>query len=304
MTTADSLHDAVLAGPPVITPQRGAAPPVDATEVLDRIDTTLDLIAEATASAEDLGPLERVDVTVLVPARNRRDELPVVLDRLDEVMPPATEVIVIDAASTDGTPQYVRGRIRQNANATGRSGAERLRLLGRRVDHGRGSDLRLGIRHSRGHVVAIQDVDLSQDPADLLAGVWPILERKADAVFGMRRERGHILDKIATRITNHVAGVDLHDTLHGQKVFRGKVLRSLALTETGVGFDAEATAKFVAALDTHPDAVGMLMQCPMPHAIDTDVLSDRRGTRTSDWSDRIGMIRSAWRHRGLDRGVD
>ena len=145
-------------------------------DVVDRIDQTLELIAEATSVAIGTTPVDHFDVTIIVPVYNEVDTLPQVLDRIDEVMPPATEVIVVDDGSIDGTSEWLE-QLPHRSNRT---------ILRRRGNHGKGSAVRLAIRHSQGRVVAIQDADLEYDPADLLGVIWPVLEGEADVVYGSR----------------------------------------------------------------------------------------------------------------------
>ncbi len=82
-------------------------PPQNDNEVIERIDQTLDLIAEATSAAIGIRPVDQYDVTIIVPVYNERETLPQVLERIDQVMPTATEMIVVDDGSTDGTSEWL-----------------------------------------------------------------------------------------------------------------------------------------------------------------------------------------------------
>ncbi|MEM6980092.1 MAG: glycosyltransferase family 2 protein [Planctomycetota bacterium] len=277
---------------------------VDAEKILARLDDTLDLIAHANRVAAGTTPIDRVDVTVLIAVHNARHTLPTIMDRIDEVMPPATEVIIVDDGSDDGTPQYVHGRLRleryeSENESSSRHALRRTHLFKRRVSHGRGSALRLGIRHSRGHVIAIQDATLATDPADLLAGIWPILENQADAVYGIRKGGRPWVDRLATGIANWRGDAKLADLTHTQKVFRGDVLRSLSLSETGEGFDAEVTHKFVQQMTQHPSAVGTMLECPMPHSLDDAGQCETHRSSTSEnrFAGQFECLRSAWLYR-------
>lgn len=210
----------------------------------DTIDRTLDLIAEANGMTIGGQPLDQYDLTVVIPVYNERETLPSVLARIDEVMPPATQIIIVDDGSLDGTSEWLQslpcrpGRV----------------VLRRRRNHGKGSAVRLAIRHSVGRVVAIQDADLEYDPADLLRVVWPILEGEADVVYGSRYLDGtsdpsslHRFGNWAlTQMSNRLTGLRLTDMETCHKAFDGEMLRSITLRECRFGFEPEITAKIAA----------------------------------------------------------
>ena len=212
--------------------------------IVERIDETLDLLAEATTAAADVRAAGVYDVTVIIPVYNERNTLPAVLERIVEVMPPSTEVIVVDDGSTDGTEHFLRGLPPSDA----------LKVIHRRNNYGKGSAIRLAVRHSRGRVIAIQDADLEYDPADLLGAIWPILEGKADAVYGSRyRRRGQDPSWVhcagnwgLTKLSNALSGLRLTDMETCQKAFRGDLLRAIPLQEPRFGFEPEITAKIAA----------------------------------------------------------
>ncbi|MCM2372426.1 glycosyltransferase family 2 protein [Aporhodopirellula aestuarii] len=214
-----------------------------ADDVLQRIDDTLDLIAEAQHVAAGNAPITSFDISIIVPVYNARESLPEVLARIDEVMPMSCEVIVVDDGSTDGSWHFARGLMPKS----------NLKVLHRRKHHGRGSAIRMALRHTTGRVVAIQDADMAYDPADLLGAIWPILEEKADAVYGSRRLRrdtrrgislaSRLSGRITTLIANLATGMKISDMESSHKVFNGDLIRSLELRECDRGFDAEVTAK-------------------------------------------------------------
>lgn len=213
-------------------------------EMVERIDQTLDLIAAATSSAIGVRLFDHYDVTIIVPVYNERETLPQVLDRIDEVMPPATQIIVVDDGSVDGTSEWL-------AALPARPGRKIIR---RRGNHGKGSAVRLAIRHSTGGVVAIQDADLEYDPADLLRVIWPILEGDAEAVYGSRYLNNggdpSLLHRLGnwtlTKLSNAMTGLSLSDMETCHKAFHGDRLRAIPLRECRFGFEPEITAKIAA----------------------------------------------------------
>lgn len=216
---------------------------VDAEDIFQRIDETLELIAEAQAIDQARTPVGQIDISIIIPVRNARETLPEVLERIEEVMPTSCEVIVVDDASTDGSWHYVRSMV-ETSNIT---------LLRRKRSHGRGSAIRMALRHTTGRVVAIQDADMAYDPADLLGAIWPILENQADAVYGSRRLRrdtrcgvgmvARLSNRVTTLAANLTTGLKLSDLESSHKAFRGDLIRSIDLRECDRGFDAEITAK-------------------------------------------------------------
>jgi len=212
--------------------------------VIDQIDNTLELIAEANSTACGGRDVDQFDVTIIVPVFNERETLPRVLERIEEVMPPATEVIIVDDGSTDGTSQWL-GELESKSNR---------RVFCRRRNHGKGSAVRLAIRHSRGRVVAIQDADLEYDPADLLRVIWPILEGDADVVYGSRYLEGsddpswlhRFGNQMLTFGSNLMTGLKLTDMETCHKAFAGSLLREIRLEQTRFGFEPEITAKVAA----------------------------------------------------------
>lgn len=210
-------------------------------EIVDRVDRTLELIADATASACGELPIDHYAVSIIVPVLNELKTLPAVLDRIKEVMPTETEVIVVDDCSTDGTTEWLQSLPQRDD----------LRIIHRRSNHGKGSAVRLAIKHSRGDVVAIQDADLEYDPADLLRTIWPILDGDADVVFGSRyldqSSDPSLLHRMGNGLltlgSNLLTGLRLTDMETCHKAFDGDLLRSIPLQECRFGFEPEITAK-------------------------------------------------------------
>ncbi|MDA8746402.1 glycosyltransferase family 2 protein, partial [Rubripirellula amarantea] len=239
--TDSNVTDEIYAAPVSVEELR---PQTEHERVISTIDQTLGLIAEANDIAALRLPVKSYDISIIVPVYNERETLPKVLQRIEEVMPVATEIIVVDDGSTDGTSEWLK-QLPEKAGLT---------VLCRRKNHGKGSAVRLAIRHSQGHVVAIQDADLEYDPADLLRVIWPILDGDAEVVYGSRYlgESGdgsftHRLGNWAlTTASNLLTGLRLTDMETCHKAFDGDLLRSISLRECRFGFEPEITAKIAA----------------------------------------------------------
>jgi len=250
---------------------------------VDHMDEMLNLIAEANTTDSGDSAVRRIDVTIIVPVYNERKTLPHVLERIDEVMPTATEIIIVDDGSTDGTSEWLEGL----------EPDQRRKIIRRRSNHGKGSAIRLAIRHSRGRVIAIQDADLEYDPADLLRVIWPIVEGKAKVVYGSRYIAGNsdpslihrFGNYVLTRISNTLTGLRLTDMETCHKAFDGNLLRSIPLCECRFGFEPEITAK-VARRHAKIVEVPTSYQCR----------SYDEGKKIG-WRDAVAAISCMWKYR-------
>lgn len=252
-------------------------------EVIDRIDQTLDLIADATNVAIGLCPVDHFDVSVIIPVFNQRDRLPLLLERIAQVMPVTTEAIVIDDGSTDGTSEWL-SQLPPRDN---------LRIVLRRHHHGTGSAIRVGIRHCSGRVITIQDANQTSDPADLLRVIWPVLDGDAEVVYGSRylvaHEAPSALERISNTLimsaSNAVTGLGLTDAETCHRAFEGDLLRSVSLQERGCGFEAEITAKIA-------NRNVRMIEVPTSHhafgAPDVKKMS---------WRERLDAIKCLWTYR-------
>ncbi|QDV43759.1 Undecaprenyl-phosphate mannosyltransferase [Stieleria neptunia] len=222
--------------PPNQLPSPCQGPP----DVIGRVEQTL---TEVEAACREIGDQRHCafGLSVIVPVFNERDTLPKILDRIDEVMPEGTQTVVVDDASTDGTAQWLAA-LPPRPNRT-------ILLRGR--NHGKGSAVRMGMRHSRGDIVAIQDADTEYDPIDLLDVIQPIQQGQADVVYGSRYlgesddpSMFHRLGNWAlTAISNCMTGQQLTDMETCHKAFRGELVRSIRIKECRFGFEPEITGK-------------------------------------------------------------
>jgi glycosyltransferase involved in cell wall biosynthesis len=183
-------------------------------------------------------------ITVVIPAYN---EAPTIARQVGRVLAQGapTEVIVVDDASDDGT-----------ARALEAVGDPRLRVLRHEKNRGKGAALRTGFAAATGDVIIVQDADLEYDPADYPVLLGPILDGRADAVFGSRFLGGphrvllfwhSVGNKWLTLLSNVVTNLNLTDMETGAKAFRTEVLRRITLKEERFGFEPEITAKLARA---------------------------------------------------------
>ena len=182
-------------------------------------------------------------LSVVVPVFNERATIAEILGRV-EGAPFEKEVVVVDDGSSDGTSEVLR-------DLAGRNG--RIRLARHERNRGKGAALRTGFGLATGDIVLIQDADLEYDPADYAALLRPILEGRADVVFGSRFLGGpygrvhlfwhYVGNRFLTLFSNMLTNLNLTDMETGFKAFRREVLERLALRSEGFAIEPELTAK-------------------------------------------------------------
>src|SRR5262245_39063279 len=179
-------------------------------------------------------------LSVVIPVYNEEQWVRELIRRVQAV-PIPKEIIVVDDCSKDGT----RAILQELA------GGE-VRVFYQEVNQGKGAALREGFRHCTGDVVIVQDADLEYDPAEYPRLVQPILDNRADVVFGSRfvGETHRVLyfwhsvaNWVLTTLSNMFTNLNLTDMETCYKVFRREVIQSIKLKSNRFGFEPEITAK-------------------------------------------------------------
>jgi Glycosyltransferases involved in cell wall biogenesis len=180
-------------------------------------------------------------LSVVIPVYNEVDNIREIHARVRAV-DIVKEIILVDDGSTDGTREILRGM-----------SDDTTKVVLHECNQGKGAALRTGFRNVTGDIVIIQDADLEYDPDQYPKLVQPILEGKADVVYGSRFVTGdyrrvlyfwHMVgNSFLTLLSNMLTNLNLTDMETCYKVFRREVLEKITIEENRFGFEPEITAK-------------------------------------------------------------
>ena len=180
-------------------------------------------------------------LSIIIPSFNEAATLPIIIKRLKQVKLKAEkEVIVVDDGSKDGTKNKL----------TKISGVTKIFL---KQNQGKGAAIRAGLVKATGDYVLVQDADLEYDPEDIPDLLAPILEGKAEVVYGTRFLGPHrnmlfwhlMGNKLLSLLTNVLFNTTISDMEVGYKLIPAKLLKSLQLESDRFGFEPEVTAKIL-----------------------------------------------------------
>jgi glycosyltransferase involved in cell wall biosynthesis len=188
-------------------------------------------------------------LSIVIPAFNEASTIHLILDKVREAELPGgltRETIVVNDFSTDNTKEVLAAYQQQHPDFE-------LNYLEHGRNMGKGAALHTGIRHAGGDFIVIQDADLEYDPREYGKLLAPIVEGRADVVYGSRFVGGNphrilffwhsIGNKFLTFLSNAMTNLNLTDMETCYKLFRAELLKSLDLREKRFGFEPEVTAK-------------------------------------------------------------
>jgi glycosyltransferase involved in cell wall biosynthesis len=186
-------------------------------------------------------------LSIIIPVFNEVTTIDEILKRVAAV-PLAKEMIVVDDFSHDGTREKLVILAEKFDN---------LKVVYHEKNRGKGCAIRTGLEHSTGDMVIIQDADLEYDPAEYPKLVKPIVEGRADVVYGSRFAGGeehrvlyfwHYLgNRFLTLMSNMFTNLNLSDMETCYKVFRADIIKGIKLEQNRFGFEPEITAKVARA---------------------------------------------------------
>jgi glycosyltransferase involved in cell wall biosynthesis len=185
-----------------------------------------------------------MNVSVVIPCYNEKDTILEILAAVKKSGVDLKEIVVVDDCSKDGTRDILKEKV---------EGDPLVRVLYHEKNQGKGGALATGFAAASGDVVLVQDADLEYDPAEYPRLLKPILDGKADVVFGSRFAGGdahrvvyfwHMMgNRFLTLASNMMTNLNLTDMETCYKVFRREIIQKIVIQEKRFGFEPEITAK-------------------------------------------------------------
>lgn len=181
-------------------------------------------------------------LSIVIPCYNENNTINDLIDEVKKSTVSDKEIIVVDDGSTDGTRELLLS-LRD----------PEVRVIFHDSNKGKGAALRTGFQHATGDICIVQDADLEYDPREFSLVIQPIIDGKADVVFGSRFQGGRphrvvyfwhrIGNGVLTLLSNFFTDLNLSDMETCYKAFRSEVIKSINIRENRFGFEPEVTAK-------------------------------------------------------------
>ena len=197
-------------------------------------------------------------LSVIVPCFNEEKTIELILNKIDKTSFKNKEIIVVNDGSSDNTKEKL-DKIEKKLNSE-------IKIINHNKNLGKGAAINTAINKISGDIAIIQDADLEYDPSDYDKLINPILNNKADVVYGSRfvgSDAKRVLlfwhkmgNSFLTFLSNMFTNLNLTDMETGYKVFRTDIIKKISLKEKRFGIEPEITAK-IAKLNIRIYEVGI-----------------------------------------------
>ena len=182
-------------------------------------------------------------LSIVIPCFNEKATILELIDAVQSAPIQDKQIIIVDDGSTDGTREILKGI----------QGEDDIDIIYHETNKGKGAALSTGFAAATGDICIVQDADLEYDPQEFPLVIQPILDGKADVVFGSRFQSGRphrvvyfwhrIGNGLLTLLSNIFTDLNLTDMETCYKAFKREVIQSITIQENRFGFEPEVTAK-------------------------------------------------------------
>lgn len=182
-------------------------------------------------------------LSVVIPCFNEIGTIGQVIEAVKASPVKNCEIIIVDDCSIDGTRELIKTKLESQVD----------RVIYHPINLGKGAALRTGFTAATGDIVIVQDADLEYDPQEYSIMIQPILDNKADVVFGSRFQSGRphrvvyywhqVGNEFLTMLSNMFTNINLTDMETCYKAFRREIIQAIKIQENRFGFEPEITAK-------------------------------------------------------------
>ena len=181
-------------------------------------------------------------ISIIIPVYNEENTIKIILNRVLDQKQYDKEIIVINDFSTDNTKSLIEDHF-----------LGKIKFINNDKNYGKGFSIKKGIEVASGDIILIQDGDLEYDPSDYQKMLKPLIENRADVVYGSRflgsGEKRVLFfwhrfgNYILTLFSNALTNLNLTDMEVGYKAFKKEIFKNIILEENRFGFEPEITAK-------------------------------------------------------------
>ena len=184
-------------------------------------------------------------ISIIIPCYNEDNFLKDILIKISSIKNLDKEIILVDDGSNQSTKRIIN--LCKNENLINK-------IITLEKNFGKGFALKKGIEEAKGDIILFQDADLEYDPLDYNKLIRPIIQNKADVVYGSRfigNENGQrilyfwhrVANSILTLFTNIMTNINFTDMETGYKVFKSNIIKNISIKENTFGVEPEVTVK-------------------------------------------------------------